>query len=338
MIRLNMDKTGKIKAIDEALTKLQLHEKECRLCPRECGADRRGGHLGFCQTGPSAKLSHALIHYGEEPALSGSDDCSKNKYDQKQATRSGSGTLFFSGCNLKCLFCQNYQLSWENYGSIMDDETIAAKMLFLEKKGALNINLVSPSHVILPILRALRIAFKKGLSLPIVYNSNGYEKAETIRHLNGIIDIYLPDLKYFSRGISEAYSSAADYFELASKALGEMYKQQPELHLDSKGIAARGLIIRHLVLPGHTEDSIQLLDFIAEKISIDVCLSLMSQYYPCYHAPAVITRPLSSKEYEKVLIHSQRLGFSTLFIQPDSFDTKDHRLPDFKKKAPFIWE
>jgi len=200
----------------------------------------------------------------------------------------------------------------------MDDETIAAKMLFLEKKGALNINLVSPSHVIIPILRALRIAFQKGLSVPIVYNSNGYEKTETIRHLHGIIDIYLPDLKYFHKRTSEAYSSAADYFELASKALGEMHKQQPDLRLDSKGIATQGLIIRHLVLPGHTEDSIQLLDFIAENISTDVCISLMSQYYPCYRAPTEINRPLSSKEYKKVLLHSQRLGFSTLFIQPDS--------------------
>jgi len=334
-----MNKPEKLEAIDKAIQNLQGHEKECRLCPRECGINRsQNNNSGFCQTGYQAKLSHALIHYGEEPILSGSDDCTKKKTGRKITIRSGSGTLFFSGCNLKCLFCQNYQLSWENYGSIMDAERIAEKMLFLEKKGALNINLVSPTHVILPILKALKTAFQKGLNLPIVYNSNGYEKAETIRHLDGVIDIYLPDLKYFHNRISEIYSSAADYFRFASEALCEMHRQQPELHLDNKGIAIQGLIIRHLVLPGHVEDTKQLLDFIAERISTDVCLSLMSQYYPCFRAPAEINRPLTSKEYRKVFLHSQRLGFSTLFIQPYSFNTKDHRIPDFKKGTPFLWD
>lgn len=333
-----MNKSDKLKAIDNALENLKAHEKECRLCPRDCGINRSQNIIGFCQTGHLIKLSHALIHYGEEPVLSGSNDCSKKKNAQMASIRSGSGTLFFSGCNLKCLFCQNYQLSWENYGSVMDENKLAEKMLFLERNGALNINLVSPSHVIIPILKALKTAIQKGLNLPIVYNSNGYEKAETIRHLDGIIDIYLPDLKYFHSRISETYSSAADYFTFASEAIREMHRQQPDLHLDKEGIATQGLIIRHLVLPGYVEDTIQLLDFIADNISTDVCLSLMSQYYPCFRAPAEINRPITSKEYKKVLSHSQRLGFSTIFIQPFSFDTKDHRIPDFNKEVPFIWD
>jgi putative pyruvate formate lyase activating enzyme len=333
-----MNRSEKIKAIDNALVELQEHENECRLCPRECGVDRNRNDLGFCQTGSEAKLSHALIHYGEEPVLSGLTDCSQKMKAKKGKKRSGSGTLFFSGCNLKCLFCQNYQISWENHGSIMSDEKIAEKMLFLEKNGALNINLVSPSHIVLPILRALKIALQKGLDLPIVYNSNGYEKANIIRNLEGIIDIYLPDLKYFYSRTSNRYSSADDYFKFASTTIQEMYRQQSGLFLDKEGIATQGLIIRHLVLPGHIEESFKLLDFIAHEISTDVSVSLMSQYYPCFRAPSEINRPLTFKEYKKVFLHAQRLEFSTLFVQPVSFDTEDHRIPDFKKENPFIWD
>ena len=333
-----MNRWEKIKAIDKALMKLKHHEKKCRVCPRECCVDRSQNNLGFCQTGSLAKISHALIHYGEEPGLSGTSDCSQKMDKEKEKNGSGSGTLFFSGCNLKCLFCQNYQISWENTGIIIDDEKIAEKMLILEKEGALNINLVSPTHIILPILRALKIALHKGLNLPIVYNSNGYEKAETIRNLEGIIDIYLPDLKYFHSQTSKRFSSADDYFKFASAAILEMYRQQSEFYLDSKGIATQGLIIRHLVLPGYVEESLHLLDFIASEISTEVCISLMSQYYPCFRAPSEIDQPLSFKEYKKVLVHAQRLGFSTLFIQPANFETKDRRLPNFKKDNPFMWD
>ncbi|MBN2244399.1 MAG: radical SAM protein [Candidatus Aminicenantes bacterium] len=333
-----MNRLKKIRAIDTALARLQEYENECRLCPRECGVNRKQNNLGFCQTGLQAKLSHALIHYGEEPVLSGFVDCSQKTNSEKGKNRSGSGTLFFSGCNLKCLFCQNYQISWENHGRIISDEKLAERMLSLEKKGALNINLVSPTHIILPILRSLKIALQKGLDLPIVYNSNGYEKAEIIRNLEGIIDIYLPDLKYFYSRTSKRYSAADDYFKFASTAIREMYRQQPGLLLDHEEIATKGLIIRHLVLPGHIEESLKLLDFIADEISTDVCVSLMSQYYPCFRAPSEIDRPLSFKEYQKVFLHAQRLGFSTLFVQPVSFETKDHRLPDFKKEDPFIWD
>jgi len=335
-----MNRWEKIKAIDKALMQLKHHEKECHLCPRECRIDRSQNELGFCQTGCQAKLSHALIHFGEEPLLSGLEDCSQkiNKGKGKEKIRSGSGALFFAGCNLKCLFCQNYQLSWENSGITVTDEKIAEKMLYLEKKGVLNINLVSPTHIILPILKALKIALQKGLNLPIVYNSNGYEKAETIRNLEGIIDIYLPDLKYFNSQTSKRFSSAGDYFKFAADTLREMYRQQPELVLDGEGIALKGLIIRHLVLPNNIEESFNLLDFIAHEISTDVCVSLMSQYYPCFQAPSEINRQLSVKEYKKVLLHGQRLGFTTLFIQTASFEKKEHKLPDFKKDKPFIWD
>jgi putative pyruvate formate lyase activating enzyme len=326
----------KLEKIEGAIARLAAQETRCTLCPRKCGIDRSRSEKGICRSGTQASLSHALLHYGEEPVLSGHEDCRQS--GPKANLRSGSGTIFFTGCNLKCLFCQNYQLSWLGEGRAVEDSELARIMIGLQEKGALNINLVSPTHLIVPILRALKIAYAEGLRLPLVYNSNGYERAEIIRQLEGIVDIYLPDLKYFSPQVAEKYSAAADYFSHASRAIREMARQKPELILDEKEIALRGLIIRHLILPGNGEDSLAILSWIRKNISAAVTLSLMSQYHPSFRAPEDIRRPLSSPEYQAVLDKAEELGFESLFVQPPSFDPGEHLVPDFRLNDPFPWK
>jgi len=322
-------KNRKLEAIDKALARLSPLESCCTLCPRNCHVDRTSGQVGICQTGNLARVSVGLLHYGEEPALSGRGTAAGSR---------GSGTIFFTGCNLKCLFCQNYQLSWLNEGDLKTDEQLAQLMLWLQAQGALNINLVSPTHVVLPILRALRIAYSQGLSIPLVWNSNGYESLEVIEHLRGIVDIYLPDLKYVSSELSKKYSGAPDYFEQARLALQEMYCQQPDLILDEQEIARSGLIIRHLVLPGHTADSIKVLEWIATNLSTSVGLSLMSQYHPCFKAPAELRREITAEEYRQVMNRALELGFEHLFLQPEPFEDDEHLVPDFRRKNPFRWK
>jgi len=319
----------KLEAIERALKHLSPVESNCTLCPRQCRVNRTQSQTGICQTGGQARVSCGLLHYGEEPALSGRGGPVRAR---------GSGTIFFSGCNLKCLFCQNYQLSWLNEGELVTDEELARMMLDLQDKGALNINFVSPTHVILPILRALRIACQEGLTIPLVYNSNGYDSLEVIEHLRGIIDIYLPDLKYVSAELSKKYSSAPDYFEYAHLAIQEMYCQQPDLILDGNQVARAGLIIRHLVLPGCSDDSIEVLEWIGRNLSKSVGLSLMSQYHPCFRAPAEIQREITSEEYRKVMSRALALGLEDLFLQPEPFLTDEHLVPDFRRKNPFPWK
>ncbi|MBC7360978.1 MAG: radical SAM protein [Candidatus Aminicenantes bacterium] len=319
----------KLEAIDRALAYLSPFEASCTLCPRNCRVDRTKGQTGVCQTSSQARVSTGLLHFGEEPVLSGRGGPGRAP---------GSGTIFFSGCNLKCLFCQNYQISWLNEGELVTDEELAKMMLDLQRRGALNINFVSPTHVILPILRALKIAYQKGLHIPLVYNSNGYDSLEVIEQLRGIIDIYLPDLKYFSSELSRKYSAAPDYFEHARLAIQEMYCQQPDLVLDENEIAHKGLIIRHLVLPGSPEDSIKVLEWIAENLSTSVGLSLMSQYHPCFKAPVELQREITREEYRKVMNRALELGFENLFLQPEPFLTEEHLIPDFRRKNPFRWK
>jgi len=333
----DMSAPRKIDWIDSALARLRTHESNCRLCPRDCGVDRAGNEKGFCESGNIAIVSHALLHFGEEPVLSGPADCASGRGETGQI-RSGSGTIFFAGCNLKCRFCQNYQLSWLGQGRPVGDEELAGLMLGLQEKGALNINLVSPSHLILPILRALRFAYSRGLKIPVVSNSNGYEKASVLAYLEGIIDIYLPDLKYRSSGLSLRFSGAADYFEQAAEAVREMAFQQPVLVLNDQGIAQRGLIVRHLVLPGQIKDSMAVLSWLAAEFGSHVAVSLMSQYHPCYRAPEELQRPLSPDEYREVLSAAQGLGFEQMFVQPEAFSPKDHLFPDFDRPEPFSWD
>ena len=326
----------KLNKIEKALDRLARHETECRLCPRECGVDRKSGKTGFCQTADKASLSHALLHFGEEPPLSGLHDCAKER-DKISVDRSGSGAFFFSGCNLKCCFCQNYQISWLNQGKVSDSEELASRMIALQNMGALNINLVSPSHVLIPILRALERAYIQGLRIPVVYNSNGYEKAEVIRHLEGIVDIFLPDCKYFSPELSQTLSQAPDYFFYASSSIREMSRQMPSFECDHREIARKGLILRHLILPGQSEDSINILEWMDQNLPDGFALSLMSQYKPCHKAPPGFRRPLESGEYRRVVEKALECGFETLYIQPEPFTSGEHRIPDFDRKNPFDW-
>jgi putative pyruvate formate lyase activating enzyme len=328
----------KIARIERALAQLSGHEACCTLCPRECRVKRKEGEVGICQSGVQASLSHALIHYGEEPVLSGRHSSSPDSPKSQEAKLSrGSGTIFFTGCNLKCLFCQNYQLSWLTQGRTVSDQELAAIMLDLQNNGAYNINLVSPTHLIIPILRALKIAYARGLRIPIVYNSSGYEKVDIVEKLAGIIDVYLPDLKYFSPEVSAKFSGAPDYFSHAHLTIQEMYCQQPALILDDQEIAQKGLIIRHLILPGQTADSLAILDWLAHHLPRSVSLSLMSQYHPCFQAPAEIQRPLAAEEYQAVLTRAKDLGFESLFIQPEGFEPDEHLVPDFSRPGPFKW-
>ncbi|MCX6561675.1 MAG: radical SAM protein [Candidatus Aminicenantes bacterium] len=317
-----------IARIDRALDALAGRESACDLCPRDCGADRAADAAGVCGIGRGAGLAQALLHYGEEPVLSGPEG----------PPGRGSGTLFFTGCNLKCLFCQNHQISWSRAGRPVSDADLAEAMLRLQADGAYNINLVSPSHVILPILRALRLARGGGLNLPLVWNSNGYEKEAVVARLSGIVDVYLPDLKYVSPRLAARYSGAADYFERASAALQEMYLQQPDLVLDSGGLAQHGMIIRHLVLPGCEEDSLAALEWIAGSLSPSVGLSLMSQYHPCHKAPPELRRGVTSEEYGRILARAETLGFESLFAQPEVFAPDEHLIPDFDRDRPFRWK
>ncbi|MDD8027228.1 MAG: radical SAM protein [Acidobacteriota bacterium] len=314
--------------IERALEALAGREAACDLCPRECGANRTDAEAGVCGIGPRAGLARALLHYGEEPVISG----------REPAPGPGSGTIFFTGCNLGCLFCQNYQISWERQGHLVSDAELASAMLDLQGKGALNINLVSPSHVVLPALRALRLARRDGLNLPLVWNSNGYEKEAVVERLAGIVDVYLPDLKYVSPELSARYAGAADYFDWAGPALQEMYVQQPDLVLDENGIARAGMIIRHLVLPGCTDDSLAALEWIAGRLSPAVGLSLMSQYHPCHQAPPELQRGVRADEYGRVLTRAGELGFENLFVQPDVFPEDGRLVPDFRRDEPFRWK
>lgn len=313
----------KIERVEKALERLAPAETCCTLCPRDCRVDRTRGAEGVCRTGRLASVSHALLHFGEEPVISGA---------------AGSGTVFFTGCNLKCLFCQNYQLSWLLEGEPVSDEELAAMMLSLQARGAHNINLVSPSHVVLPILRALRLALTGGLAVPIVWNSNGYDGLEVVRALEGIVDVYLPDLKYHSPLLAKRYSAAPDYFAKASEAIREMALQQPALDVAANGTARRGLVIRHLILPGAVDDTLLLLNWIGETLSPFIGLSLMSQYHPCFKAPEEIRRGVAPAEYERASERAAALGLDHLFLQPEPFGTDEHLVPDFRKEKPFRWK
>ncbi len=313
----------KLELVDRALDRLSPLESSCTLCPRDCRVDRTRGAGGVCRTGRLASVSHALLHFGEEPVISG---------------RSGSGTVFFTGCNLKCLFCQNYQLSWLLEGETATDAELAAMMLGLQAKGARNINLVSPTHVVLPVLRALRLALADGLEVPLVWNSNGYDGLEVVRALEGIVDVYLPDLKYRSPELSKRYSGAADYFDRASEAVREMSLQQPVLDLAADGTARRGVVVRHLILPGAIEDTLVLLRWMRETLSAYIGLSLMSQYHPCFKAPEELQRGVLPEEYRRAADEALALGFDHLFLQPEPFRPDEHLVPDFRKDRPFRWK
>lgn len=295
----------------------------CVCCPRKCGVDRLAGKVGFCRVPASIQISHAGLHFGEEPVLSG--------------TR-GSGTIFFTGCNLRCVFCQNYQISQEfkqNPARLLTANQLAAEMLSLQEQGAHNINFVSPSHMVFEMADAILIAKEKGLTIPIVYNSNGYDALDALKQIRGLVDIYLPDIKYMDNTLGKRYSSVQDYAEVIPDVLKEMLDQVGHLVVDEDGIATRGLLVRHLVLPGHLENSRGCLDLLAE-LSPDIFVSIMSQYSPQYKAceRPEINRTLTVAEYEGILDYALDLGLENAFIQ--ELESRDNYLPDFTRERPFL--
>lgn len=271
--------------------------KKCFACPRGCTVDRDLGERGFCGVSNEYVIGSADLHFYEEPCISG---------------KNGSGAIFFSGCNLRCVFCQNRDISREIYGKKYTEDELIAKMLELQDRGAHNINLVTATPYSLFLAKTLEKA-KKDLKIPIVYNCGGYESIESLRALDGLVDIYLPDFKYFDDELAKGYSLAPNYAKIAKEALTEMHRQVGKLELDENGIAKRGLIIRHLVLPACREDSKAVLKYISEFLLVeDVTLSLMRQYTPDFanaDAPKNLKRRLTSFEYDDVLNFALSLGF-----------------------------
>jgi putative pyruvate formate lyase activating enzyme len=268
----------------------------CRVCPRECGADRLGGEKGFCEAGALAEVSSHNEHHGEEPPLSGSR---------------GSGTIFFAHCNLRCVFCQNYPISHLGHGSPVTAEELAEMMLSLEHRGCHNINFVSPTHVTPQILEALKLAIAGGLKIPLVWNSGGYDSVETLKLLDGIVDIYLPDMKYNDDANAKKYSDAPDYRAINHSALREMHRQVGDLVCDEDEIAVRGLIVRHLVLPDGIAGSEDVLPFLAEEISLNTAISLMAQFFPAHRAHEFpeLAKGLAAKDYRAAAEVMEKLGF-----------------------------
>lgn len=286
----------------------------CTLCPRTCRVNREK-EKGFCGCGPVLKVARAALHQWEEPCISGSR---------------GSGTVFFSGCTLKCCFCQNYQISCEGHGKEISVERLRDIFWELQDQGAHNINLVTATQYLPLVLKALDLA-KPRLAIPVVYNCGGYERVETIRELKGYVDIYLPDLKYKSPELSAKYSGAADYFAVASQAIQAMTEQTGPLVWDQDGLLKRGVIVRHMVLPGAREDSVSLLQWMAKELPRDSFLiSVMSQYTPFYKSSEhrEINRRLTSFEYNKVVDAALSLGLDQGFMQQRS-SAKEEYTPPF---------
>lgn len=285
----------------------------CTLCPRACGVNRHA-KKGFCGCGDEIRAARAALHFWEEPCISGTG---------------GSGTIFFSGCTLKCCFCQNYSISQENFGETLSSNRLAEIMLRLQDQGAENISLVTATQYLPSILPALD-AVRPKLCIPVVYNCGGYESVETLRMLEDFVDIYLPDLKYFSPKLSETYSGAADYFAQASLAIPEMIRQTGAPMTDENQILRRGTLIRHMVLPGQREDSICLLHWMADTLPKNsFLLSLLSQYTPFYHAKnhPEINRRVTTFEYQKVLDEALSLGLTQGFMQKRSSAREEYTPP-----------
>jgi len=276
--------------------------RECRLCPRDCGANRLKDELGYCKIGRHAGVASHNLHHGEEPPISGTK---------------GSGTIFFTGCNMGCRFCQNWPISHLRHGERVSARRLAQMMLNLQRRGAHNINLVTPSHVVPQFLAGLAIAAKDGLRLPIVYNSSGYEGLEALELLDGVVDIYMPDIKYSTRDAAERCSLAPDYWERVRPAVKEMYRQVGALEMDEDGIGVRGLLIRHLVLPGDLAGSDEVFKFIAEELSTEVPVNLMSQYFPAHDAldDPLLGRRITKEEFSRAEKALHERGLTEGWIQ-----------------------
>lgn len=278
---VNLYKKGEL---NQRINLLNEFLRECQLCPRQCRVNRLNGEVGVCQAGSELTISSAFPHFGEEPPLVG---------------HHGSGTIFLTHCNLRCIFCQNYDISHLGRGERITSSDMARIMLRLQEVGCHNINFVTPTHYAPQIIASLPEAIENGLRLPVVYNCSGYESIEVIRLLEGIVDIYMPDTKYMDEGYAKRFSNAPDYPEVIKKILKEMYRQVGDLVTNSKGIAERGLLIRHLVMPNGVASSEAVLKFIAEEISVHSYINIMDQYRPEYraHDYPEINRRITHKEY-----------------------------------------
>ena len=282
---------------DEIETKLEY----CTICPHNCKINRIK-NPGRCKSTDKIKIALYSIHNFEEPCISGEE---------------GSGTIFFSNCNMNCVFCQNYEISQLGRGKEITIEELADIMIKQQERNVQNINLVTPTSYALHVIEAIKIARKKGLKIPIVYNTNGYESVETLKLLEGYIDIYLPDLKYYYDDLAKKYSKVDNYFEIATKAIQEMYRQVGEPVLDENGVMKKGLMIRHLILPNEVQNSKKVLKWIKENIDSNVYVSIMAQYFPTYKAKEIpeIARKITKEEYEKVENYLYELNLENGYIQ-----------------------
>ena len=276
--------------------------QKCEICPHKCKIDRTKNQVGRCKSKDTVKVALASIHNFEEPCISG---------------RNGSGTVFFSNCNLSCEFCQNYEISQQGLGKEISIERLAEIFIEQQSRGADNINLVSPTSYAVQIIEAIKIAKNNGLKISIIYNTNGYENIETLKLLEGYIDIYLPDLKYAENDLAKKYSKIENYFEIATSAIKEMYRQVGKNEYDENGVIKAGIIIRHLILPNHTENSKKVLKWIAENMPKNITVSVMAQYFPTYKAKEIkdINRKITKYEYQKIENYLYSLDLENGYIQ-----------------------
>ena len=287
-----------IGSFSQSVQQLWERMNPCTLCPRNCKVDRSKGQTGFCGIACLPKVSSVAPHFGEESVLVGPG---------------GSGTIFFAGCNLGCIFCQNYDISHHRYGSQQTIEQLAQSMLKLQNYGCSNINVVTPTHLAPAIMAAIELARRDGLTLPIVYNTGGYDLVETLKLLDGLVDIYMPDMKYSDSEVARQLSSAPDYTQVNRAAVKEMHRQVGDLQL-KKGLATRGLLVRHLVLPNNLAGSFEIIDFLAEEISPSTTINIMDQYRPCYKASShtKINRRPTTQEIESVKQYAIKKGFNVI--------------------------
>ena len=292
--------------------------ERCLICPHKCGVNRLNNIKGRCRCDSNINIALVSVHYFEEPCISG---------------KNGSGTIFFSNCNLQCMYCQNYEISQEGLGENITVNQLAKIFILEQKKGVNNINLVTPTMYVYQIIEAIKIARKEGLKIPIVYNTNGYENVETLKMLEGYIDIYLPDFKYYDNKIAKKYSNIDNYFEIVTKAIKEMYRQVGAPILDENGIMKKGLMIRHLILPNYIENSKKVLKWIKENMDNKVYISIMAQYFPTYKAKEdnMINRKLNNEEYKELEDYLFSLGLENGYMQ-ELGEHEEEYVPDFKDK------
>lgn len=300
------------KSIDNIAGKMM---SACTLCPRECHVDRSSGKKGFCGMDGTIYLARAALHMWEEPCISGTK---------------GSGAVFFSGCGLRCCFCQNHDIAIGSRGLAVSVERLGEIFLELKEKGAANINLVTGAHYVPQIIEALKLARMQGMDLPVVYNSSGYEKLETLKLLEGYVDIYLPDLKYMEPDLAQKFSHAPDYVERAKAAIKEMVRQSGSCQFGEDGYIRRGTIVRHLILPGHTKNSRKVLRYLHETYGEDIYISIMNQYTPVreFGEFKELNRKVTKREYEKVLDAAVEMGIQNGFIQ-EGETASESFIPEF---------